>query len=248
MRNNLYNTKASAEIRDVDSVGRKVAVYLAKFDNIDSDNDMITKGAFTKSIQERGPQSAGNRKIAFLRHHNWEMQIGKFLELNEDENGLFAVGELGTSTQGEDAFRDYEDGIIREHSIGFQYIADKTKWIPDSSVEAGGYFSVNEVKLYEGSAVTFGANEMTNVVGVIKGEQKTARIERITNELNICLKALVNGKGTDERLHEMEMKIKYLNSELITLASADPIMIQSVKSEPFNEPFNWSNVINNLTF
>ena len=122
MRNNLYNTKAAAEIRDIDSVGRKVAVYLAKFDNIDSDNDMIQKGAFTKSIQERGPQSAGNRKIAFLRHHNWEMQIGKFLELNEDDNGLFAIGELGTSTQGEDAFRDYEDGIIREHSIGFQYI------------------------------------------------------------------------------------------------------------------------------
>ena len=82
MRNNLYNIKAAAEIRDIDSVGRKVAVYLAKFDNIDSDNDMIQKGAFTKSIQERGPQSAGNRKIAFLRHHNWEMQIGKFLELN----------------------------------------------------------------------------------------------------------------------------------------------------------------------
>lgn len=248
MRNNLYNVKAASEIRDVDSVGRKVAVYLAKFDNIDSDNDMITKGAFTKSIQERGPQSAGNRKIAFLRHHNWEMQIGKFLELNEDENGLFAVGELGTSTQGEDAFRDYEDGIIREHSIGFQYIKDKTKWIQDLEMEAGGYFMINEVKLYEGSAVTFGANEMTNVVGVIKGEQKHARIERITNELNICIKALVNGKGTDERLHEIEMKTKYLNSELITLANADPITIQSVKSEPFNEPFNWSNVINNLKF
>ncbi len=51
MRNNLYNVKAAAEVRDMDSVGRKVAVYLAKFDNIDSDNDMIKKGAFTKSLQ-----------------------------------------------------------------------------------------------------------------------------------------------------------------------------------------------------
>lgn len=248
MRNNLYNVKAAAEIRDMDSVGRKVAVYLAKFDNIDSDNDMIKKGAFTKSIQERGPLSSGNRKIAFLRHHDWTWQIGKFLELTEDENGLFAVGELGKSTQGEDAFRDYEDGIIREHSIGFQYIADKTKWVPDVTIAAGGYFMVNEVKLYEGSAVTFGANDLTNVVGVIKGEQKTAHIEQIKDELNVCIKALVNGKGTDERLHEIEMKVKYLNSQLITLASADPISIQSEQSEPEKELFNWSNVINNLNF
>lgn len=248
MRNNLYNVKAAAEVRDMDSVGRKVAVYLAKFDNIDSDNDMIKKGAFTKSLQERGVNSSGNRKIAFLRHHDWTWQIGKFLELTEDDYGLFAVGQLGTSTQGEDAFKDYEDGIIREHSIGFQYIADKTKWIPDVTIEAGGYFMINEVKLYEGSAVTFGANDLTNVVGVIKGEQKTAKIEQITNELNICIKALANGKGSDERLHEIEMKVKYLNSQLITLANADPITIQSVKSEPLNDAFNWSNVINNLNF
>jgi HK97 family phage prohead protease len=248
MRNNLYNVKAAAEVRDMDSVGRKVAVYLAKFDNIDSDNDMIKKGAFTKSLQERGVNSSGNRKIAFLRHHDWTWQIGKFLELTEDDYGLFAVGQLGNSTQGEDAFKDYEDGIIREHSIGFQYIADKTKWIPDVTIEAGGYFMINEVKLYEGSAVTFGANDLTNVVGVIKGEQKTAKIEQITNELNICIKALANGKGSDERLHEIEMKVKYLNSQLITLANADPITIQSVKSEPLNDPFNWSNVINNLNF
>jgi HK97 family phage prohead protease len=248
MRNNIYNVKAAAEVRDMDSVGRKVAVYLAKFDNIDSDNDMIKKGAFTKSLQERGVNSSGNRKIAFLRHHDWTWQIGKFLELTEDDYGLFAVGQLGNSTKGEDAFKDYEDGIIREHSIGFQYIADKTKWIPDVTIEAGGYFMINEVKLYEGSAVTFGANDLTNVVGVIKGEQKTAKIEQITNELNICIKALANGKGSDERLHEIEMKVKYLNSQLITLANADPITIQSVKSEPLNDPFNWSNVINNLNF
>jgi len=44
------------------------------------------------------------------------------------------------------------------------------------------------------------------------------------------------------------MKVKYLNSQLITLASADPITIQSEKSEPLVDPFNWSNVISNLNF
>jgi HK97 family phage prohead protease len=249
MRNNLYSTKSALEIKDLDSENRKVVVYLAKFGNIDSDNDMFVKGAFSKSLQERGPESTSNRKIAFLRHHNWEMPIGKFLELKEDENGLYAVGQLGRSTIGEDAFKDYEDGIIREHSIGFQYIGDKTRWMEDSTKEEGGFFQLNEVKLFEGSAVTFGANEMTNVVDVIKSENKNEIIERISNDLHIVIKALSNGKGTDERLYELEMKSKYLSSQLVLLAKQDPMLIQSVKSEPENiELFNWSNVVNNLKF
>lgn len=249
MKNNLYSTKSALEIKDLDSENRKVVVYLAKFDNIDSDNDMFVKGAFSKSIQERGPQSTSNRKIAFLRHHNWEMPIGKFLDIKEDDNGLYAVGQLGRSTLGEDAFKDYEDGIIREHSIGFQYIGDKTRWMEDSTMEKGGYYQLGEVKLFEGSAVTFGANEMTNVVDVIKSENKNEIIERISNDLHIVIKALSNGKGTDERLYELEMKSKYLSSQLVLLAKQDPMLIQSVKSEPEDiELFNWSNVVNNLKF
>jgi HK97 family phage prohead protease len=249
MKNNLYSTKSALEIKDLDSENRKVVVYLAKFDNIDSDNDMFVKGAFSKSIQERGPQSTSNRKVAFLRHHNWEMPIGKFLDLSEDDNGLYAVGQLGRSTLGEDAFKDYEDGIIREHSIGFQYIGDKTRWMEDSTMEKGGYYQLGEVKLFEGSAVTFGANEMTNVVDVIKSENKNEIIERISNDLHIVIKALSNGKGTDERLYELEMKSKYLSSQLVLLAKQDPMLIQSVKSEPEDvELFNWSNVVNNLKF
>jgi hypothetical protein len=79
MKSTTYQTKGASEIKDISSDKRQVAVYLAKFDNIDSDNDMIKKGAFTKSIQERGPDSPSNRKIAFLRWHDWEKPIGKFL-------------------------------------------------------------------------------------------------------------------------------------------------------------------------
>ena len=120
MKNNLYNIKESLELKDVDTGSRQVALYLSKFDNIDSDFDIIRKGAFKKSIKERGVSSRSNRKIAFLRHHDWEKQIGKFVELAEDEFGLYAVGQLGRSTMGDDALKDYEDGIIKEHSIGFQ--------------------------------------------------------------------------------------------------------------------------------
>jgi HK97 family phage prohead protease len=246
---NIYRTKAAADIKDVDSANRQVAVYLSKFDNIDSDNDMIKRGAFAKSIQERGVDSTSNRKIAFLRHHDWEQQIGKWLSLQEDDKGLFAVGELGRSSKGEDAWLDYQDGIIREHSIGFQYMGDKIKWMDDNSMEKGGYWMVSEVKLYEGSAVTFGANELTEVVDVIKSENRVEYADKIAKEVEALIKGLTNGKGTDERLYEMEMKLKFLNAKLLTLAKHEPLDLKhSVVSEPVKviEAFDWNTVINKL--
>jgi len=252
MKNNIYSTKQASEIKDLNSEKREVAVYLSIFDNLDSDNDVITKGAFTKSILERGPDSITNRKIAFLRHHDWQQPIGKFLKLEEDVKGLFAVAQLGRSTMGEDAFKDYEDGIIREHSIGFQYLKDKVNFIEDKNLEGGGYHQINEVKLFEGSAVTFGSNEETNVIDVIKSQNKTAYIDKITNELNVQVKALSNGKGSDERLYEIEMKIKYLNSQLVLLALSEPMVKNySVISEPMKKDvnlFDWNKVVNNINF
>lgn len=244
-----YSLKGfNTEIKDLDASARKVAIYLSVFDVIDSDNDVIRKGAFKKSIQERGVDSGSNRKIAFLRYHNWEMPIGKFVELAEDEKGLFAVGQLGNSTLGNDAFEDYKDGIIKEHSIGFQYVKDKIRWIEDATNEAGGFFDVSEVKLWEGSAVTFGANEFTNVVDVAKSEGKTETAQKISTEIDIITKAIINGKGSDDRLHSMEMKLKFLNAQLLSLATAEPFTKHSVKSEPKNEqmPFDWIKVISNI--
>jgi HK97 family phage prohead protease len=248
MKQNLYNLKSGFEVKDLDIRERKVAVYLSKFDSLDSDFDIIRKGAFTKSLQERGVDSSSNRKIAFLRHHDWEKQIGKFLELKEDDYGLFAVGQLGRSTMGEDALRDYEDGIIKEHSIGFQYIKDKMNFVEDKSMKSGGFHEIKELKLYEGSAVTFGSNEFTHVVDV-KGENKSQLLERLRDDLNVCIKALSSGKGTDERLHNIEMKVKHLTAQLIVLAGKESdSIVHSLPEEPQKpeEAFKWDDVLSGL--
>lgn len=241
-----YEIKSGFEIKDMDSTKREVAVYLAKFGNVDSDNDVIQKGAFKKSIQERGPQAASNRKIAFLRHHDWEKQIGVFTKLQEDENGLFAVGRLGTSTMGEDAWRDYQDGIIKEHSVGFQRVSDKTKFVKDSSNPLGGFTLLQEVKLWEGSAVTFGANELTNVVEIMKSETKKTYIDKISDDLQTVIKALANGKGSDERLYELEMKANFLSSQLTLLAQTEPQQHSVKLYEPEPQEFSWKAVLETL--
>jgi HK97 family phage prohead protease len=243
----LYSTKGSFELKDLDASKRQVAFYLSKFDVVDADNDVIRRGAFTKSLLEHGVDSASNRKIAFLRHHDWTKQIGKFVTLQEDNVGLFAIGELGRSTIGEDAFKDYEDGIIREHSIGFRYVMDKMKWNEDTSLDGGGFFDIKEVMLWEGSAVTFGANELTNVVEVIKSEDKIERAVKLSKEIDVLVKALASGKGTDERLFTIEMQIKRMTQELSTLAMTEPN--QKIHSEveiKSVDVFDWSLVLNNL--
>lgn len=249
---NIYSTKSQGlEVKDLDEGSRKVALYLSKFDNVDSDNDVIRRGAFKKSIQERGPMAASNRKIAFLRFHNWEMPIGKFLELSEDEFGLYAVAQLGNSTLGNDALADYKDGIINEHSIGFKYVKDKIRFVEDSGLDNGidGFYEISEVKLFEGSAVTFGANEFTPVVEVAKTQGRVETLDDLGLQIDTVLKALSNGQGSDDRLYNLEMKLKYLNAQLLTLAKAEPFDKHSVKSEPNKQPlpFDWAAVAKGVT-
>ena len=50
------------EVKDIDTNSREVVFYASAFDSIDSDNDVIRKGSFSKSLQERGAQATG-RKI-----------------------------------------------------------------------------------------------------------------------------------------------------------------------------------------
>ncbi len=232
--NKKYGAKTLAlKVEDVDLQGRKAKFYLSAFDVKDSDNDIIRAGTFTKSIQERGVDSLGNRRIAHLRNHNWDNQIGKFTELYEDSKGLVGVSELGRSTKGEDALRDYQDGIIRENSIGFNYIKGKIE--KQTNDTNGEFFNITEVKLWEGSAVTFGANELTPVLDVAKGLDYNAiltKIQTLSESLNTAIK---NGKGTDERLENIELMFAQLMQLQDSLKGLKPSIKDTLNGEPTNE-------------
>ena len=204
-----YKVKSfGLKVEDIDEGSRKVVGYLSAFDVLDSDQDIIRPGAFAKSIAERGPNATTNRRIAFLRMHDWNKQIGKFLELSEDETGLKFVGQMGRSTEGEDALKDYQDGIIREHSIGFRYVDGKIDYNEEKD-----FYEIKEANLFEGSAVTFGANEFTPTIDVAKGQDKKEIIRILSEEMGAITKALRNGKGTDERLYNLEMRLAVLNQK-----------------------------------
>lgn len=227
-QNKEYDVKqASFEVKDLDTVGRRVKVVLSKFDVIDSDDEMIVKGAFAKSLQERGPEATSNRRIAFLRNHDWEHQIGKWITLEETNEGLIGIGELGRTTKATDAFLDYQDGILREHSIGFNRVFDKIELAQEGLKR---YSILKEIQLYEGSGVTFGANSLTPTIDVSKGTHLTI-IARINAEMDGVIKALKNGKGTDDRLYSLEMKLKVLKQKYNDIFSAYPVIAASQETD-----------------
>jgi len=238
--NTIYGAKEAKSLdfkmEDIDISKGIVKGYLSSFDTLDSDADVIRKGAFTKSLNERGVKAEG-RRIQHLRHHDWEQPIGKFLELYEDSFGLAFVSKMSETTIGRDALINYDEGIINEHSIGFNYVKGKIE--KAESQEFGEYYEVKEVRLLEGSAVTFGSNEYTPTIEVNKTLSLEDNTEKLNKEMNILIKALRNGKGTDERLETFEMQLKQIQQKynsLINLKSFDKNTLIVDKSKtPTNE-------------
>ena len=235
--NTRYACKNLAlEVKDIDEKEGIVSGDFASVDTIDSDMDVIRKGAFKKSIQERGPLSAGNRKIAHLRNHDWDRQIGLILELEEDSKGLRFVSKMGRSTEGKDALLDYQDGILREHSIGFNYIGDKVKFEEDSEYHADGHFDIFEVKLWEGSGVTFGSNSLTPVIEAAKSSgDYNELLDKIHALEESFIKALKTGKGTDGRLENIEMRFKQIQQLRDSLITQKPFDKNTLKDEKPND-------------
>lgn len=178
-----------AEIK-ADSKNGIVEGYFSGFNNVDSDADRILQGAFSKSIKEHGPSSESNRKIAHLAYHDTRRPIGVIQELKEDSTGLHFVSKMGTHTEGQDFLKMYEEGLIREHSIGFNYIADKIK---ESKEGDQTIWDIQEVKLWEGSAVVFGANSETPNLSIIKSQDDlNNHLEEINERMEVFIKALTD--------------------------------------------------------
>lgn len=135
---------------------RKFEAYASTFGNVDSDQDIILPGAFTKTISEAFPA----KRVKVLWQHNWAQPIGLPTVMLQDSKGLFTETELGRSTLARDAANDVEDGIVDRLSIGF--------WIPagKSARRQDGVREISEVALMEYSLVTFPANDQAIITGV----------------------------------------------------------------------------------
>ena len=140
--------------------------YGSIFGNEDQGNDIVQKGAFTKSLAER-PAS----KVKMLFQHKTDEPIGVFTEIYEDQKGLFVKGQLAMGTQkGRETYELLKMGALDGMSIGFKADPQKQGYNENKR----GIRTLKEVDLMEISLVTFPMNEEAMVQSV-KGNSKSIR-------------------------------------------------------------------------
>jgi hypothetical protein len=193
-------------IMDVDTTTRRVKAVWSRMNNIDLDNDIIVPEAFTKTLMERGP--AGKNLVWSLVDHKADMAnvIGKPEELYVEGDMLVAITPIVETDKGTDMLKLYEAGLVNQHSIGFSTIKS------DFQSEKKDVRVIKEVKLYEGSAVLWGANPETPTISV-----KSQTKEDLNNRLERLLKAFRGGKFTDDTFALMEIQIKNIQADLLAL-------------------------------
>lgn len=184
---------------------RMVTGYLASFGSLDSDGDIIQKGAFSKTIMEswKGERT----RIKYLQDHDTNKVVGVFTELKEDDFGLFYSAKIGTHTAGEDYYKMLKDGIVDQHSIGY-----KTK----ASKKEGNARVLTELQLFEGSGLQFRAANYNTPVLSVKG------LEDMSRELGKLEYALKNATYSDEAFLDIESRINSIQKILSTKKATGP--------------------------
>lgn len=202
----------SNSVEDVDMETRKVKAVWARMGNVDLDNDVIAPEAFTKTLQERGPQ--GKNLIWSLVDHKAAMKyaIGKPVELYIEGDALVAVTPVIETECGEDMLKLYEAGLINQHSIGFSTIKSETN-------NETGVRTIKELMLYEGSAVLWAANPETPTIALYKGMTPDEIKDTLNGRLEKLVKSFKHGNFTDETFSLLEIEIKQIQNAIANLAT-----------------------------
>ena len=196
----MYKVKSNYELKDVDDKGI-ITAYVSIFGNIDSDKHMVMPGAFTKTVSERGPQSKAPRIKHLWQHSPYDV-IGIPIEMAEDTKGLLVRSKFGSDQFSQDKFQQHKDGLITEFSIGYNVIKENTK---------EEYNELEEIKLWEYSSVTWGANSLTHIVEG-KGDNIVDVLDQINTRMDKLTKALRNGKYSDETAEQFEIELKQIQT------------------------------------
>ena len=148
--------KTQLKIIDIEDGVGYIEGYASVFGNVDHDGEVIEKGAFTKTLLEGLP----SRRIKLVDFHNaWldsDYIIGVVEEANEDEHGLWFKARFSSVRRAQDVRTKIKEGILEALSIGYEVVKDRF------DREAGIRY-LTELKLFEISVVSWGANPLATI-------------------------------------------------------------------------------------
>jgi uncharacterized protein len=118
--------------------------YASLFGRVDLAKDVVERGAFAKSLLERGATG-----IRMLYQHDPNEPIGTWIELKEDARGLFVRGKLAEGVaRSREVLSLMRNGALDGLSIGFRTVKARQDG-------ASGVRRILEADLWEISVVTF---------------------------------------------------------------------------------------------
>lgn len=216
------STEKSAGENDEDNLTLDIAANTCMY--IDDQFDALAVGGATKSINE----NLSRGMIYFLKNHGRRTDdiVGDVLEatykkvrmtiggMEKDVDALVVKG-CARRRRDEKTFELYKDRLIKQHSIGIQYVKlslaindpldteHYKTWQAtydqilnkDVADELGFYWYVTEFKFYEVSAVLWGSNDLTPVIEPLQSTQENSRKESTIDKEE--LKELFNNQLSD---------------------------------------------------
>lgn len=143
--------------------------YASLFDVVDRQSEIVRRGAFRRTLAEHKMQGTSP---ALLWSHKLDHPIGRWVELREDQRGLWAKARLSLNTvAGKEAYTHLINGDIDGLSIGFVVPEGGRKYFGD------GTFELLDVDLVEISVVTAPANRGARISSVKALSTKSEFVE-----------------------------------------------------------------------
>jgi len=210
----LYKDLNDGAVKDVDTVTGTITGYFSIFGNKDSDNDIIMPGAYKKTLKENGPGSDKPR-ILHLYMHDSMSPLAKPSILKEDKKGLYFESKISHTSLGKDVIQLYQDKVLTEHSIGYQIVKREVDEREDVQ-------KLTELKLWEGSTVSWGAN-MEAMVETVKSAG--TKDKKTWDKLLLMMDALdtaLKGNYSDDTARQLEIQFKQLQQHIISLTRKEP--------------------------
>lgn len=153
------------EIKEISAEGSFEGL-LSPYGNVDGGGDVVEPGAYAKTLKDQGLTRP------MLWQHKTDMPIGE-LTLEDRPEGLWCKGQLLMALpEAQKAYLLIKARIVKGLSIGFEAVKDAIE---------NGVRRLKEIRLYEGSIVTFPMNEAAMITSVkAAGETKGDFIEELT--------------------------------------------------------------------
>lgn len=146
--------------------------YASVFGVKDSVGDVVFPGAFTKSLARWGESGY---PIPLLFGHMMDdpdMNLGHIADATEDDHGLLVTGALDLANpKSTQVYRMLKGKRINQMSYAYEIISGgvevrKADGAGDDEQQGEEIYALRELKLYEISVVTIGANEETEILAV----------------------------------------------------------------------------------